>query len=89
MEFVGKIKGGGGKQICSKLASYTVDIAGIARSKQEIALNYSINMAPTLLGLVDMLGGLMGLGEVVTQKHLNRCVPMLNLLHPNYFHPTS
>ena len=80
---------GGGKQICSKLASYTVDIAGIARSKQEIALNYSINMAPTLLGLVDMLGGLMGLGEVVTQKYLNRCVPMLNLLHPNYFHPTS
>ena len=72
-------KGGGGKQICSKLASYTVDIAGIARSKREIALNYSKNMAPTLLGLVNMLGGLMGLGEVVTQKYLNRCVLMLNL----------
>ena len=42
-------KGGGGKQICSKLASYTVDIAGIARSKQEIALNYSKNMTPTLM----------------------------------------
>ena len=70
---------GGGQQICSKLASYTVDIAGIAQSKQEIALNYSINMTPTLLWLVNMLGGLMGLGEVVTQKYLNRCVLMLNL----------
>ena len=49
VKHVGKIKGGGGKQICYKPASYTVDIAGIARSNQEIALNYSKNMTPTLL----------------------------------------